>query len=649
MKRPVPVIDHGLRPWLLAAAAMSILPHSQYQPTWMNGLLLLLLGWSAWLWRYRGTQPPRWQLFLLVVIACAATLHEHRTLFGRDAGVSLLIVFMALKLLETRTPRDVHVVFALGCFLLLTHYFFAQDIPTALWLLASLLTLITMLIRLNAGSTPSSNPGRQSVRHAATLIAQALPFMLILFILFPRVNGPLWGLPGDAHKGQSGLSDQMSPGSISELVQSSEIAFRVRFESAPPSKQQLYWRGPVLERYDGTLWRQPRSRPGTERIEPQGPVLRYETTLEAHQQRWLLALDAPLTPTTSDFTLNGMLTAERKDPVQQRTRIRLSSTLAYRFNVHESQDVQQRNLQLPAGRNPKAVALAKQWREHDIRPDRIINQALTLFSRSEFAYTLRPPLLGEHPVDDFLFSTRRGFCEHYAAAFVVLMRAGGIPARVVTGYQGGEINPVDDYLIVRQSDAHAWSEVWLEDQGWIRIDPTAVVAPSRVDAGLANALPAGEPVPALLQVRADWLKLMRYRWDALNNAWNQYVLGYNDIRQRDFLSRLGILSFDWQSIAIFLGIGCAAAFMLITLWTLSRREPEDPGVRLWKKACAKLARKQLHCAPAETPIMLLERVAREQPALASRLADVVDAYGRLRYGNEPDQLDRLRRAVAALP
>ena len=245
--------------------------------------------------------------------------------------------------------------------------------------------------------------------------------------------------------------------------------------------------------------------------------------------------------------------------------------------------------------------------------------------------------------------TRRGFCEHYASAFVVLMRAAGVPARVVTGYQGGEANPVDGFVVVRQSDAHAWAEVWLAGRGWTRIDPTAAVSPTRVESGIAAAMPAGEPLPALIQLRSDWLRTLQFRWEAINNAWNQYVLGYDPQRQRDLLGRLGLPDADWRKLAAALAIICGTLLLAITAWALYQRPRLDPAARLWQKALRRLARRQVNCAPWETPLALARRLEHEHPDLAPTVTEVVDAYLQARYGRFPDDLTKLRTAIARLP
>ena len=637
-------LDRQATPWLFATALATTAPHVLHQPLWLSALAGAMLLWAAWLWWRDRRLPGRWVLIPLVGAGSAGILIEFHTLFGRDAGVAMLVMFMTMKLLELKSRRDATVVVTLGYFLLLTHYLYSQSIPTGLWLLAALWLITATLIRLHGG--PASTP-RATLRLAALLGLQAIPFMLVLFLLFPRISGPLWGLPTDAHAGLTGLSDTMSPGSLSRLVQSSEIAFRVRFDGQLPPKPKRYWRGPVMEQFDGTTWRPYPGRHAAENLELIAPPISYETSLEAHNQRWLLALDAP-TGLPAETALNGTLTVANRTALTERQRFRLSASLDYRFNATEDPAVIRRNLALPPNRNPQARALAEQWLAASKRPEEVIAKALALFA-ADFTYTLQPPLLGRDGIDEFLFRGKRGFCEHYAAAFVVLMRAAGIPARVVGGYQGGEYNPLDGYLVVRQSDAHAWAEVWLAGQGWVRVDPTAAVSPARIEIGIVDALPFGEPLPALIQWRAEWVTGLRYRWEALNNAWNQSVLGYDLQRQRELLARLGLPDADWRSLATLLAGFCSLLVAGLLAWTLYQRPRLDPAQLLWQKALRQLARRQVDCAPWETPLALAQRVREQRPELAETFQRVVDAYLESRYGRSDHQLKTLRAAIAQLP
>lgn len=640
-----PPLAYGDFPWVFAGALATTLPHAGHQPLWVTAMAASLFLWAFLRWQKQAALPVRWLLVALVVAVCGAVLLQYRTLFGRDAGVALLLLFSALKLLELKTRRDAVAAVTLGYFLLLTHYFDAQGIPTAIGLLVAATLLTATLIRIHGGPLLKPLP---TLRFAAVLMVQAVPFMLVLYLLFPRISGPLWGLPQDAHAGRSGLSDQMAPGSIANLAMSGEIAFRVRFPGRPPERNRLYWRGPVLDSYDGKNWRALPPMGGAPQLTFRSPALAYESTVEPHGRRWLLALDAP-GALPSNFGLSSTLTATIREPLIQRQRFSLSAHLEYAFNVEEDQRVRERNLQLPARTNPQARALAESWRQALPDPAQRIDKALALFANGGFAYTLTPPLLGEQPMDDFLFGTKRGFCEHFASAFVFLMRASGIPARVVTGYQGGELNPVDKFLVVRQSDAHAWAEVWLAEKGWVRVDPTAVVSPERIGEGITAALPEGEPLPAAIQLRSDWLRDARFRWEAMNNAWNQYVLGYNTERQRDLLSRMGLPDADWRNLAALLAAACATLFILVAAWAVLQRPRRDPVQRLWDIALHRLRRSGVNSAPWETPDHLLNRVEAELPQWAPAFTEVVSAYLDARYGPGPADLNRLRAAVARLP
>jgi len=647
---PTPVwLDHGAVPWLLAAALATVAPHADHLPLWLTVLVGAVLLWRAWLWRQNERLPARWLLTGLVIVCAAGIGWQFRTLLGRDSGVALLVLFMALKPMEMHTRRDAMVVVMLGFFLLLTHYLYSQSIPTGLWLLAATTLLIATLIRVHGGAQPVN----RVLRQAGLILVQAIPFMLVAFLLFPRIAGPLWGLPRDAYSGLTGLSDQMAPGSLNNLIQSGAIAFRVQFASGDmPTQSHLYWRGPVLERFDGLIWTAiPRRRPQA----PELPSIaagarqyRYVTTLEPHNQRWLLALDLPISlPENSG--LMATLDVRSREPVIARSRFSFTSATDFRVNVQESRSLLQASLQLPPGVNPRSRALAATWREQYTTPEGIADAALRYFREQPFFYTLQPPLLGQNGIDDFLFTSRRGFCEHFASAYVFLMRAAGVPARVVTGYQGGEINPVDGYLTVRQSDAHAWAEIWIVGKGWLRVDPTAAVAPSRIERGIEAALPAGDPLPALVRIDTDWLRQLRNRWEATNNAWNQWVLGYNPERQRELLSRMGLREPDWRSMTTTLAILCALILAVVTAWTLYQRRTTTPAQRAWQAYCRQLARFGIVRADWEGPLALAERVASQRPELARITREAATHFADLHYGvGGPEQLMKLETCTRQL-
>lgn len=631
-------LDRRTLPWLLAAAAATVGPHLVFYPAWLTALVGLLMGWRAWL-IWRGTsEPSRWLLFILVILSTGAIVAEYRNIFGQEPGVALLVAFMPLKLLELRRPRDGFFVVMLAYFLLLTHYFDDDGILVGAWMLVALTVTTAALIQLQA-------PGGQladRLRLAATMLLQSLPLMAVLFVLFPRIEGPLWGLPRDPGRATSGLSDTMSPGSISQLTQSPEIAFRVEFEGAMPGRSDLYWRGPVMTDYDGTTWTTARGLPGERdnRVTAEGPLIAYAMTLEPHHQRWLLALDMPV-DTPRDTRLNPSMALMRQLPVRDKLRYTASSAVDFSYGRNEHPAILKRALNLPDRLNPKTIELARRWRA-DASDAQVVQRALAHFRSEPFVYTLNPPLLGLHAIDDFLFTTRQGFCEHYAAAFVVLMRAAGIPARVVGGYQGGEINPIDGSFIVRQSDAHAWTEVWLPERGWQRVDPTAVIAPSRVEQGIASAVSASESLPGIVRGGSEWLRSARYRWEALGFAWDIWVLGYNKDRQERLLSALGLPA-DWKSLAAMLSASLGVVLLALAAVILSRRRQLDPAVSLWLRFCREVARRGPRRHAWEGPLAYAGRIASERPDLSDIAQRAAGAYARLRYGSpEAGDLDVLR-------
>lgn len=611
-------------------------PHATRLPLWIVMLVCALGLWRLYLGHAQLALPRKWLLFLVVAAATAGIIIDYRTLFGRDAGVALLIVMMGLKLLETRTRRDCTVLIFIGYFAVITNFLYSQTIPTALYMLVCVWVITSAMIELSH-ELPQRGWWPQ-FRTAGVLLAQSVPLMLVLFLLFPRVQGPLWGLPRDAFSGVSGLSDTMSPGTITHLTLSDAVAFRVEFKSERPPQQALYWRGPVMWNFDGRTWsaRPYRYHFGELRFQAITEPIEYNVTLEAHNDRWLFALDLPgavppFAIATTDFQMRS------RAPINNRVRYYMKSYPGYALGRDEQQAVLQRGLQLPANSNPRAVELARSMRDKFTNDRALIDAVLAMLRSQKFVYTLEPPPLGEHPVDEFLFQTRSGFCEHFSSAFAVLMRAAGIPARIVTGYLGGQYNPIGGYMIVRQEDAHAWTEVWLRDAGWVRVDPTAAVSPVRVDSGITAAIPRGDSVPVLGRGNRELLQRMRFAWDSLANNWNQWVLGYGPDRQRQFLSRAGIHDADWRMLASLLLIAAALVACVLLLYMLRRQSRiSDPAQRAYLQFCAKLARRGVPRSMAEGPIDYLARLVRLRPDLAQPAVFITRIYVALRYGGDKD-------------
>jgi transglutaminase-like putative cysteine protease len=628
---------------LLAGSFLAAVPHVTRLPWWVSLLAAGLFAWRVWAaWRSEPL-PRRWLLILLVLFGIAGVYFTHRTILGRDAGVTLLVLFLALKLMETKNHRDAIVVTFLCYFLALTNFFYSQSLPTAGLMLATVLVLSTGLV----GFCGPRRPIRESARVAGLLIAQGVPVMVILFFLFPRATGPLWGLPADAFAGTTGLSDSMTPGMISSLSQSDAIAFRATFEAAPPERRNLYWRGPVFTRFDGTTWRggdSPVAEPG--RFEPVGNAIFYTVTMEPHERPWLFALEMPVKLPPDAYATGDFQILSRR-PVRSRIRYDMSSFIEFRARGATPQELAAA-LRLPPEFNPRAVALGQSWR-NDLGEDRrILQRGLDYFRRAGLRYTLQPPLLGRDSVDEFLFESKAGFCEHFSSAFAFLMRAAGVPARVVTGYQGGEINPIDGYMIVRQADAHAWVEVWNADAGWIRVDPTAAAVPLRLDEGISGAVASIE-LPLLARTDLSWLRIARHNWEAMANYWNQWIVGYNVDRQRELLTRFGMPSPSWEkmAMALFWLVGLVVA--VFSLWLFRRTHGEDPVSAVWRRFCRKLARRGTARSPTEGPRDFAARAASEQPHVATDVAEISELYMRLRYRDAADAsiLSLLRRRVRA--
>lgn len=632
--------------WLLASAVAASLPLTPQLPLWLSLAAATAFSWRAALTWRQWHLPPRWLLVLLVIAGTVGVFLQYRTTVGRTPGVALLVVFLALKLLELRAARDAVATALLCYFLVFGQFLFTQTIPTAL--LAGLTVLITTAALLAASD--DRPPPQQQLRRAGLMLAQALPFMLLLFLLFPRVQGPLWGIPQDRFSAVSGLSDAMSPGSIAQLSQSDAIVFRVKFTGEVPPQSQLYWRGPVMPSFDGRSWRVTQTL-GAYADVPYagvGAAVDYEVTLEPHGRRWLFALELPATlPPDSALTSDYQPIA--RQPVRNRMRYTQRAWPEAIAGVNEASSILRSALALPKDGNPRTRAVGAGWRaQYGDDGAAILAAAENWFSQQLLIYTLNPPLLGPDVVDEFLFDTRRGFCEHFAASFVFALRAAGVPARVVAGYQGGEVNPVDGYLVVRQYDAHAWTEAWIAGRGWVRIDPTAISAPSRIDRNFAAAVPAGEELPFMARNDLAWLKELRYRLDAITNGWNQRVLGYNPQRQRDLLANLGLNEPDWRSMTAVLSVLCGGVMLALTGWILRNRLRVDPALAAWRRFTARLARRGIAWQPWEGPSAFAERAAKQAPTHSESIREIAALYVRLRYEPAPQASDlaQLRTKIA---
>jgi transglutaminase-like putative cysteine protease len=631
---------------LLGSTMLVLAPHSLHLPAWVSLLCLATLGWRAMI-TLGGRRMPSSKLLLpLAAAAMLGVLQTYHTILGKDAGVAMLVMLVAFKMLEMHARRDLFVVVFLCFFLALTNFFYSQSIGTALMTGAAVLALVTTQMSFQyAGKVP---PLGRRVRVAATMLLLATPLAAVMFVVFPRVQGPLWGLPSDAHSGRTGLSDDMTPGNFSSLAQSETIVFRAHFTGRAPDQSQLYWRAVVLGAFDGRTWKHTRTprdwaRPTTARsvgVMAYGAAVQYDITLEPLGTRWLYVLEMP--HGLPDLGLNtARMTPEMElsspVPVDARLRYEASANLQYAYQGGTTLPDAARWLQLPDGPNPRTIAAGRALAMLD-DPLARVQAVLQRFRNEPFVYTLEPPLLGRDPVDQFLFDTRTGFCEHYSSAFVVLMRAAGVPARVVTGYQGGETNPVDGYLTVRQSDAHAWAEVWLGERGWVRVDPTAAVAPERVRRSLASAIPPRPPfgiagLEGLIEFSNDRngiLAQLRYHLSAVNNGWNQWVLNYTPDRQRMVVSSLSTGLSNWRSIVLLAG----ALALLWAAQVLRVRRRTDRIDALYSALCKRLGQLGFARRPDEGPTAYGARLAGAnfEPARQLAIAEFLRYYSAYRYG-----------------
>jgi transglutaminase-like putative cysteine protease len=529
--------------------------------------------------------------------------------------------------------------------------------------------LLTALVNAHM---PAGRPSLwQAARTAGGMALLGAPIMVVLFMFFPRL-APLWGMPVDAQTARTGLSNRMKVGEFAQLAQDSTVALRLKFDGPPPPAGQMYFRGPVLAKFDGIEWRPlysnlPEAVQLGHELRTRGPVVRYEVTLQPTQRPWVMTLEAtPRAPTLPGHELH--LSADLRwlsdRPINDLVRYRAESQVDFSHGPLTYTLGLQDFVELPPGFNPRLMALAQRWRREALgQPQaeaRLVQRALDTLRTGGYTYTLSPGTYGVHSADEFWFDRKQGFCEHMAAAFVVLMRAMDIPARIVTGYQGGELNPIDGFWTVRQSDAHAWTEVWLAGQGWVRVDPTAAVAPSRTSGLQRLEAPQGVVGQAMSNFSPALLYRLRATWDVVNNRWNQWVLNYSQDRQFDLLKNLGFESPSWRDLGYVLAGLLSATSLLAAAWTLWEHRQHDPWLRLLQRARLRAQRQGIPCGPQTTPRQLaqwLQQLGGDQTATVP-LRQWLLALEALRYAPpnaratsttpRPANLRELQRSFKAL-
>jgi protein-glutamine gamma-glutamyltransferase len=635
--------------FLLCSIGLITLPHAWHIPLPLFGFFSVLLGWRfAGIWQSQWL-PNRLVLFLLTLFGITLLVIQHRGLFGRDAGTTLIVVALGLKLLEIHSKRDVYLIVYLAVIVAASQFLYEQSILMAGYILLVCSVLLATLITQNA----SQARPLAAIKTSSSIILQALPLTIVIFVLFPRLEAPRWMWLQDDNKALSGLSNTLEPGSISDLSLSEELVFRVRFNGEAPPPKLRYWRGPVYSHTDGVRWTA-NDKNTQQSAEPifTGVDYAYTLLMEPQKENWVFALDMAENFDAS-LRRNGLFQLQTSKRLSERAEYNITSRPFYNTGAI-SQDEYKTNLQLPVAASKRQLELIKTLHGFDIKPELFIQNLLNHFRQEKFYYTLTPPLMPEDPIDTFLFETRSGFCSHYATAFVYLLRIAKIPARVVGGYQGGEINKVGKFLEVRQADAHAWAEVWLDNKGWVRFDPTAAIAPERIERGVNVDLQIASGAVNFSPLIGDaatlsWLKRSRQLWQSIDYNWQRWVINYNGANQMQFLQSLGID--DIAALTKWL-IGSIVLISLPLAWWLLRQKSiaTNKAVKYYQRFCTKLAKAGIEKKLGEGARDFAERAKKQRPDLAAQIEQITTLFIRLRYQADTvaGDLQSLKACVGSL-
>jgi transglutaminase-like putative cysteine protease len=626
--------------WVLLTLGIALIPQIQSMPLHLAIVTLLPL-----LWRFgaelRGWHPPGTAVRVILTLICVAlVIITFGGLLGRRAAVSLLALMLTLKLMETFHTRDARIVASLSLFLAGTQFLFTQGIAMVVYSTATMVAALVALAMLHrreafqpvGDAPPTGHSVFTELGFTVRLLALALPAALAVFLLFPRWSSPLWGVPEEALDARSGLSNDMTPGSIQSLFMDDSPAFRADFDSALPPASALYWRGPVLWDFDGRTWEgayYSRSLQAESKPEESMAPWRYRVQLEPHEQRWIFALDYPaMIPRGASLSMDYQLLSRR--PITTLVSYEMASDPTFTDSPTLRSSFRRAALKLPDDFNPRTLEMMRAWRDETPDDRQLIRRVLSWFNQEEFRYTLNPELLSRHSVDEFLFRTRSGFCEHYASAFTVMMRMAGIPARIVTGYQGGWFNDIGGYVLVRQSDAHAWSEVWLNGSGWTRVDPTAAVSPERIERGAMDALEGRR-----YAMDFDWLRSVRNGFDLVQRRWNDWVIAFNADRQSRLFQPLGIERLSSVQLVLLLLVATFVASLLVLPLILRMRvgRKPDPVLRAWHRLRKRLSKAGLSIEPGLAPMELAARVGSQTPH-AEEITKIASLFTRVRYAGE---------------
>jgi len=650
--------------WLLIAQAAVIAPHFTRLPYWTIALCLGCGLWRVMVYQGRWSYPGRWAKVLFVLLGVVGLGAGYGSFLGLDPWVGLLIIMFMLKLLEMHSKRDGYIVILLGYFVALTQFLYDQGIPSTMYIYLCVTMITAALVGLN--QTRTHLKPLLTLKKATVLLLQSVPLMIVLFVLFPRIP-PLWSVPLQSNEGRMGVTDRMKPGDIANLSQSDALAFRATFEGKAPVYSQLYWRGIVLSRLEGETWLQEEQQLYGRALQPGQPTrwqgnmellsypVKYTVILEPTNQNWLFSLTMPEAMNQEGIGMVRDFRFVAFQEIRAKLRYEVTSWLGYRSDVVLSPLWRDRYTLLPEGSNPRSLQLASTIRSNSADERDYIRNVLRMFNLYEFVYTLQPPTLGKDSIDEFLIDSKRGFCEHYAGSFVFLMRAMGIPSRVIVGYQGGEYNRIGNYIEVRQYDAHAWTEVWLDGRGWIRVDPTSAVAPERIERGLESALESegsflsNSPLSWLKYRQTLWISEIRLQLSAIGHYWDTWVVGYTPGVQENFLiaylgemdpERLGMIM-----LAAFFGLLAVVALLVLGKRSHKLLKPVD---KEYLRFCEYLAKQGITRQVGEGPINFARRVNENRPDLESAMNAVTDAYVQMNYiEDQPDKTDNLNRTIRA--
>ncbi|MEM9256259.1 MAG: DUF3488 and transglutaminase-like domain-containing protein [Pseudomonadota bacterium] len=630
--------------WIIICLFALVAPHVPRLPLWVLGVYVLAVSWRIMVYRGRWSFPGRWIKVAMTLSGCFGIYVSYGTLIGLEPTVALLLTAFALKLIELSQRKDAYVLLFLGYFICITEYLFSQDLLITLYSVLNVLLVTTALVALHQPGEHQFN--RRTMRVAGVMLLQAVPMMLVLFFVFPRI-GPLWSVPLMSHTAKTGMSDFMKPGDVAKLSQSDEVAFRVSFEGEIPPKSELYWRGLVMSKLDrGTwsalgYWDVPPDEQRGRDVDVVGAALEYTVIMEPSQQNWLYGLqyargNTPGILHASDFRMYSPV------PIEGEYLYRVKSWPQTPIEREISPWRRRIETSLPPERNPRTQQLSRRMHAAATNDSDYVSAVLSMFREQPFVYTLKPGLLPqENPLDAFVFDSQRGFCEHYASTFVFMMRAAGVPARVVAGYQGGEINPTNQTVIVHQFDAHAWAEVWLPGEGWRRVDPTAAVSPTRIEFGLEEALQeegsflADSPLSPLRYRKIPLINQLRYRYDALTYRWQSWVVGFDNKTQFQVLQDMFGEVSGRMFATVLLG-SWALVFIPVAI-SLLRRKPTrvmPPVDQYYVRFCRQLARIGLAREQGEAPGPFGRRVEAALPAYADQVERITGLYTRISYAGE---------------